>query len=61
MRSARIVNRIVGELLANGDLPGVTAPTNHPDGWPAYAAIFRTLSDLVPDGPEPFAMLLPEN
>ena len=57
----QLVNGLVTDaLLPYGDLPG-PAPTNHhPGGWRRYAGIFRDLRELVPDGDDGFALLLPQ-
>ncbi len=45
---AATVNRAVDELRGGlGDLTPIPAPTNHPDGWRAYAAIFGSLGALT--------------
>ena len=39
---ASLVNRVVAELRSSGDFT-LGAPTNHPGGWHAYAAIFQSV------------------
>lgn len=54
-----LVNKIAVYLQNGEDLPGV-APTNNPDGWRAYGAIFRE-AHLSESGPEELAVRLPSN
>jgi hypothetical protein len=56
---ASIVNRAVKQLRLHGDFP-FQAPTNHPDGWRAYAAIFENVDALTRTAPDdPFPLRLP--
>lgn len=58
---ARIVGRVVDALRGDGDFPVIPAPTNHPGGWPAYAAIFRAVDALAGGTPgAPAALRLPD-
>ena len=58
---AQTVNNAVGVLRMHGDLPVPPAPTNHPDGWPSYAAIFKDVDALTNASPtEPCALRLPD-
>lgn len=57
---AQTVNKVVGALRMHGDFPVLPAPTNHPGGWPSYAAIFRDVDALTNASPaEPCALRLP--
>ncbi|UYW27485.1 hypothetical protein OKC48_02810 [Methylorubrum extorquens] len=59
--NAQIVNKIIGTLRRDGDFPMPPAPTNHPQGWPAYATIFRDLDALTStSSDEPCALRLPD-
>ncbi len=42
-----MVNRVVDELRSHGDVTLLPPPTNHPDGWRSYAAIFESVGALT--------------
>jgi hypothetical protein len=57
-----LTNRIA-EFLLSGTLPPlpIPAPTNNPDGWSAYTAIFRELVDACALDPNELPIRLPDD
>lgn len=57
---AAFVNRVLDELPLHGDFSLIPAPTNHPDGWRSYQAIFESVAALTNSAPDaPFPLRLP--
>ncbi|WP_163989009.1 hypothetical protein [Pyxidicoccus caerfyrddinensis] len=60
--NSMMVNRIVGELVQHGDFTLIPPPTNHPEGWRAYAIIFLEVAAAAkPSQANPFWLRLPQN
>jgi hypothetical protein len=57
-----LVNRVVDDLRRHGDFKVIPAPTNQPDGWRRYAAIFEAVAALVgPLSADAVPLRLPDN
>jgi hypothetical protein len=54
-----VTNFLADQLYSGLELPDRGAPTNNPDGWKAYAAIFRELGSILPNKPFHLPIHLP--